>query len=67
MPTFVQSCEDARPASGAYRGGGEGVGESNATLGQQIEVRRLDNRVAGTAQEICPLVIGENKKNIWTL
>lgn len=59
----IQPSQIARMAGSTDRDCGEGIGRIPSS-GQQIEVRRPDHRVAGTAVEICPLVLGENKEHV---
>ena len=60
---LIQPSQIARTAGSTDRDCGEGIGRIPSS-GQQIEVRRLDHRIAGTAAEICPPVLGENKEYV---
>ena len=61
---FIRSGQDAGPAGGADRGGHEGAIEPNALAGQPVDVRRPDDRVAGAAERVETLIVGQDEKEI---
>jgi len=60
----VLSDHDARPRGGAKRAGGVGVGESHASRGEAVEVRRFVEGAAEAAQIANAQVIGENQHDV---
>lgn len=65
MTPLVHSCQIARPARRADRRGCESVAKPYTAHRQAIDVRRVDDRVAGATEEICALVIGKDEKYVW--
>ena len=61
----VKPGEDAGPAGHADGGGDKGIGEPHAAGGQGVDVRRLQNRVAGAAHRIPALVVGDENDEVW--
>ncbi len=61
---LVSSAEDAGPAGGADRGRDEGPVEPDSVPGQGIRVRRPDDRVAGAAQGVEALVVGQDEEDV---
>ena len=64
VAALVQPGEVAGPAGGTHRGGGEGVGEAHPAVPQQVEVRGMDDAVAGAAHQVGALVVGEQKDDV---
>ena len=64
MAAFVQAGKVAGPAGGTHRRGGEGIGEAHAAVPQQVEVRRLDDAVAGAAHQVGALVVGKQEHDV---
>ena len=59
--------ENRRSAGGTDAGGDKRVGEATALCGERVDVRRLDDRVTGTAQHIGAVVIGEKEDEVWAV
>ena len=58
VPAYPLPGKDAGPAAGAYRGGDKGICKPHAIVGQIIQIRSIDNRVACAAHSVGPVVIG---------
>jgi len=56
--------EDACPAACAYRGCDKGVGEADAVCSEVVDVGGLDNGIAGAAQCVGAMVVGEEEDDV---
>ena len=64
MAAFIQAGEIAGPAGGTHRGGGEGVGKAHPAVAQQVEIRGLDDAVAGAAHQVGALIVGKQEQDV---
>ena len=64
MPPFVAAREQTGAADPAGRRRDKGVLKTHALGRQTIDVGRLDNRVAGAAECVVALIVGEEQQNV---
>ena len=64
VAAFIDASEIARPAGGADRAGAECVCEADAICGKPVEIRGLDDWIAGAAEQVVALVVGQEEEDV---
>ena len=64
MTSFIDAGEIAGPACGADWTCAECIFESDAVFGKPIDVWGFDDWIAGAAEQVIPLVVGQEKEDI---
>ncbi len=60
----IEAGEQAGPAGHANGGGGKRLAKVHAAVGQRIDVRGLQDGVAGTTERVGTLVVGDQKNDV---